>query len=159
MRAATSNPPTFNLDDHDPNQTQKYADAEKAAEDLHEAEVQFFIRQTRLWRVINSAQWVAWGVVQAKVPGMEEGIAAAEAEKARQQGHENGNGHGNSNGSAEHHPEENGDDADDDDFDYLAYAQDRAMIFWADMLAFGLVKEDELPSHVVEHVKSRTLEY
>lgn len=161
MRAATSNPPTFNLDDHDPNQTQKHADAEKAAEDIHEAEVQFFMRQTRLWRVINSAQWVAWGVVQAKVPGMEEGIAAAEAEKARQQGHENGhgqneNGNGHSNGSAE---QENGGDGDDDDFDYLAYAQDRAMIFWADMLAFGLVKEDELPSHVVEHVKSRTLEY
>lgn len=161
MRAATSNPPTFNLDDHDPNQTQKYADAEKAAEDIHEAEVQFFMRQTRLWRVINSAQWVAWGVVQAKVPGMEEGIAAAEAEKARQQGHENGhgqneNGNGHSNGSAE---QENSGDGDDDDFDYLAYAQDRAMIFWADMLAFGLVKEDELPSHVVEHVKSRTLEY
>jgi len=124
------------------------------------------MRQTRLWRVINSAQWVAWGVVQAKVPGMEEGIAVAEAEKA---GHENNNGNGNSNGSTEHHPqsEHNSEakapapeaEVDADDFDYLAYAQDRAMIFWADMLAFGLVKEDELPGHVVEHVKTRVLEY
>lgn len=166
MHGSASNPPTFNLDDHDPAQTQKYADAEKAAEDIHEAEVQFFMRQTRLWRVINSAQWVAWGVVQAKVPGMEEGIAVAEAEKA---GHENNNGNGNSNGSTEHHPqsEHNSEtkapapeaEVDADDFDYLAYAQDRAMIFWADMLAFGLVKEDELPGHVVEHVKTRVLEY
>jgi choline kinase len=26
--------------------------------------------ETRLWRGINSAQWVMWGIVQAKVPGM-----------------------------------------------------------------------------------------
>lgn len=160
MRAATSNPPAFNLDDHDPAQNQNYADAEKAAEDLHEAEVQFFMKQTRLWRVINSAQWVAWGVVRAKVPGMEEGIAAAEAEAAKAKGEE-------AKSESNDQPEGNGEtklseaelDDDMDGFDYLAYAQDRAMIFWADMLAFNLVKEDELPAHVVEHVKTRILEY
>ena len=26
--------------------------------------------ETRMWRLANTAQWVAWGIVQAKVPGM-----------------------------------------------------------------------------------------
>lgn len=38
-----------------------------AAED---AEVAALLRETRIWRLANSAQWVAWGIVQAKVAGM-----------------------------------------------------------------------------------------
>jgi choline kinase len=46
-----------------------------------------------------------------------------------------------------------------DEFDYLAYAQDRAMFFWADLLALNLVREDELPRQMVEHIRSRMIEY
>lgn len=143
MRASSSNPPAFNLD----NDETPTAEAETAVEDLHEAEVQFFMRQTRLWRVINSAQWVAWGVVQAKIPGMEEGIAQQTGQAAQ---------------AAQAAPgaEKLGEEAEEEDgFDYLAYAQDRAMIFWADMFALGLVREGELPDSVLEHIKGRMIEY
>ncbi|GFF23703.1 choline kinase [Aspergillus udagawae] len=136
-------------------------EVEKSQEDSLEAELHFLMKQTRIWRVFNSAQWVAWGIVQAKVPGMEEGIVAAAAAKAS-----NGNGHSSdSNGSAvtaTEPPAQPAVDADvdeSDEFDYLAYAQDRAMFFWADLLALNLVREDELPPQMVEHIKSRMIEY
>ena len=52
-------------------------------------------------------------------------------------------------------------DADDsvDEFDYLAYSQDRAFFFWADILSLGLIREDELPPEMVEHAKKRMIEY
>jgi choline kinase len=140
---------------------QGQSEVEKSHEDNLQAELQFLMKQTRLWRVINSAQWVAWGIVQAKVPGMEEAIAAAAAAKAP-----NGNGpSGGSTGSvvtAAEPPVQPPVDADvdeADEFDYLAYAQDRAMFFWADLLALRLVREDELPPQMVEHIKSRMIEY
>ncbi|GAB7349743.1 hypothetical protein MBLNU459_g0475t2 [Dothideomycetes sp. NU459] len=44
------------------------ADTEtKRAED---ADVAALLRESRIWRLANSAQWVAWGIVQAKVAGM-----------------------------------------------------------------------------------------
>ena len=50
-------------------------DAEEAArEESVKKEVDRLMKETRLWRVANSAQWVAWGIVQAKVPGMEEAL-------------------------------------------------------------------------------------
>lgn len=36
------------------------------------------MREARIWRLANSAQWVAWGVMQARVPGFE---AEAETEQ------------------------------------------------------------------------------
>lgn len=142
---------------------------------MHEAEVQFFMTQTRLWRVINSAQWVAWGIVQAKVPGMEEGIEAIAGQGEEDtNGHDNGNGNGNGhspndNGNGNHHEDSEDNNttdqtppADEDGFDYLAYAQDRAMMFWADMYALNLVSEGdeyELPKDMIEHIKTRILEY
>ncbi|PSK51909.1 hypothetical protein B9Z65_3176 [Elsinoe australis] len=32
--------------------------------------VKELMKQTRMWRLANSAQWVAWGIVQAEVPGL-----------------------------------------------------------------------------------------
>lgn len=40
-----------------------------------------------------------------------------------------------------------------EEFDYLGYAQHRAMFFWGDMLQMGLVKEDELPADMREKIK------
>jgi choline kinase len=47
----------------------------------------------------------------------------------------------------------------DDEFDYLSYAQDRALFFWADVLTMGLVREDELPAELLPQVKKRILKY
>lgn len=115
-----------------------------STEEEHDNEVRFLMQQTRLWRVICSAQWVAWGIVQAKVPGMEEGIAESLAA---------------SNGSAEEKPAVDGDVDEEGDFDYLAYAQDRVMFFWSDLLALNLIKAEELPAPLVEHIRSRLVEY
>lgn len=122
-----------------------------SAEEEHEKEVLFLMQQTRLWRVICSAQWVAWGIVQAKVPGMEEGIAESLA---------TGNGSVESGDkSAEEKPPVDADVDEEADFDYLAYAQDRVMFFWSDLLALNLIKAEELPAPLVEHIRSRLVEY
>ncbi len=53
-----------------------------------------------------------------------------------------------------------GDDEEDqggsDEFDYLAYAQDRALFFWGDCLQLGLVKKEELPEALLARVKTLT---
>lgn len=118
-------------------------------EDAFEAEVQHLMRQTRLWRVANSAQWVAWGIVQAKVPEMEE--------QERQSTLLNNN-HDNNNTDNTNHKEPELEDP-ESEFDYLAYSQDRALFFWADVLAMGLVREDELPGELLELIKSKIVNY
>lgn len=45
-----------------------YDAEEKAREEATEKEIQQLMHETRLWRMANSAQWVAWGIVQAKMP-------------------------------------------------------------------------------------------
>jgi choline kinase len=120
-------------------------------EETFEAEIQHHIRQTRLWRVANSAQWVAWGIVQAKVAAMEE-EEKNNAENDASTPVENKN----KNNKLESVVEETDPES---EFDYLAYAQDRAMFFWADVLAMGLVRESELPSELLKAVKKRMLNY
>lgn len=119
-----------------------------------EAKVRDLMHQTRLWRVMNSAQWVAWGIVQAKAPGMEEALAdmAATAHNGASKKHDE-----NSNGETKEPLVDA--DVDEEDFDYLAYAQDRALFFWSDLLAMNLVNPDELPRPMVEHLRARALDY
>lgn len=40
-----------------------------------------------------------------------------------------------------------------DEFDYLAYARERAMFFWGDVLQMGLVEKEELPEELRERAK------
>lgn len=123
---------------------------EKPTEDEHDKEVRFLMQQTRLWRVMGSAQWAAWGIVQAKVPGLEEGLAQSN----------NGSIESEHNGEAdEKKPPVDADVDEEGDFDYLAYSQDRLMFFWSDLLALNLVKAEELPAPLVEHIRSRIVEY
>ncbi|KAF7549035.1 hypothetical protein G7046_g8465 [Stylonectria norvegica] len=79
---------------------------EKAHEEHSEQRIRELLEETRLWRPANSAQWVAWGIVQAKVPGLDDGAMKEE-------------------------------DIGDDEFDYLSYAQERAMFFWGDCVRDG----------------------
>ena len=185
------------------------ADAEeRRREEALRREVEALAREARRWRVACSAQWVAWGIVQAKVPGMEAGLAARRARLDGEHGkkshwhgrrlpHRHGHRHGHPragrgpeasaeaaagppDGSAGAEPAPDDPDAegpggdgepdaadaaalgevphdhetaDDAGFDYLAYARDRALFFWGDMLELGLVRADELPPDVVEEAK------
>ncbi|OOQ87747.1 putative choline kinase [Penicillium brasilianum] len=130
---------------------------EASGEDELESQVRYLMHQTRLWRVMNSAQWVAWGIVQAKVPGMDEGItemtAASGNDSSEHETHSDGNG--------EHKtpPVDPNVDEEEEEFDYLAYSQDRAMFFWSDLLALGLVNPDDLPAPMVEHIRARAVDY
>lgn len=112
--------------------------------------------ETRLWRVVNSAHWVAWGVVQAHIPGMPmdaghdehaaEGLAPGQGSDPL-----DAEGAAAVKDLAEKRPEEAG--ADDGGFDYLSYARDRALFFWGDVLQLGIVDEKDLPQELVSRVK------
>ncbi|POR38394.1 Putative choline kinase, partial [Tolypocladium paradoxum] len=105
--------------------------AERDREEQSDRQVRDLLDETRLWRPANSAQWVAWGIVQAKVPGLD-----ANNEPLR----------GHAAPAAE-------DDVGLDEFDYLSYAQDRALFFWGDVVQMGLVKAEELPESLRARVK------
>ncbi|KAK0392870.1 hypothetical protein NLU13_2364 [Sarocladium strictum] len=104
----------------------EYTAAERAREEARDQRVRELMEETKLWRAANSAQWVAWGIVQAKVPGLE----AVDGEN--------------------HEADE---DMEADEFDYLSYAQDRAMFFWGDCVRLGLVKAEELPEMLRANLK------
>ncbi|KAL4912819.1 kinase-like domain-containing protein [Aspergillus aurantiobrunneus] len=121
---------------------QRPADTERSHQDSLEAETQFLMRQTRLWRVLNSAQWVAWGIVQAKIPGLD--------------GDEEDDDTATPTSPT---PPVDSEFDGSDEFDYLAYAQDRALFFWADLVALGFVRKDQLPAALVEAVECRIIDY
>lgn len=133
--------------------------AEKAAED---AEVARILHETRLWRLANTAQWVAWGIVQAKVPGMPDfsGEASADASanepllenagrEALAEQTETAEALARTQTASTAEDEE----SHDEEFDYLGYAQHRAMFFWGDMLQLGLVREEDVPEELRAKVK------
>ncbi|KAF1819753.1 kinase-like protein, partial [Dissoconium aciculare CBS 342.82] len=98
-------------------------DIDAAAKADEDAQVARLVDETRMWRLANTAQWIAWAVVQAKIPGLPE-FASDEKEEAQEE-----------------------------EFDYLGYAQHRCMFFWGDALQMGLVKAEELPEDMHSKIK------
>ena len=146
-----------------------YDEEEEAREKEMEQRIDRLVNETRLWRVANSAQWVAWGIVQAKIEGMdEEALEAREkvkeqdspsrpADFLREAHQKMKNAHLEESSPDSPTPPPPGpgmtDSEDESGFDYLAYAQDRAFFFWGDLLELGLVKEEELPADLVSNAK------
>lgn len=181
--AATAAPSTisaFMLDSRAP-PGQSYQEQEAQAERDTEEETRRLMAETKLWRIANSAMWVAWGIVQAHVPGLPDFDAADDAANSNT---ENPTATALDGATAdvkveaeaeeqetpavstkETEPKE--DEAkqeldqdtdlfksqDDEEFDYLAYAQDRAMFVWGDLVGMGLVKKEELPEALVTRMK------
>ncbi len=118
-----------------------WVEEERRREELLERQVDELVAETRLWRAANSAMWVAWGIVQAKIPGFsltgDDKAAAGDDSKAGGDG--------------------GGDDADKQEeeaqFDYLAYAQERALFVLGDCVQAGLVRLEDLPADVQTKVK------
>jgi choline kinase len=166
-----------------------YDEEERAREQAVDKEVQRLLREVRLWRVANSAQWVAWGIVQAKVRGMDEALEARALAQGKgdkkksisarkpvaetiddlpldEGAHRTSHPHlqsdpltpeaqamttdAHNKRPEEHVREEEGVENKDEEFDYLAYAQSRALFFWGDVLEMGLLKTSELPRQLVE---------
>lgn len=133
--------------------------------------MQKLLHETRLWRVANSAQWVAWGIVQAHVPDMNKALAEEKSISANNQICESPASlesvvapelqSADSSQSLNHEQVLQEVEAEEaaDEFDYLAYAQDRALFFWSDLLALGFIKEEELPADMVTDIKKRIINY
>ncbi|KAL8954371.1 MAG: hypothetical protein Q9183_007161, partial [Haloplaca sp. 2 TL-2023] len=142
----------FMLDSRKP--PQQIAEEEKARDENTEKEVKKLIDETRMWRPANSAQWVAWGIVQAKVEGMDD-------EKKHQSDNDTANetaaveqGSGES-GEKKQEAGDNGEEGGEgeDEFDYLSYARERAMFFWGDVVQLGLIGKEELPEEMMGKLK------
>lgn len=118
----------FMLDSRAPPGGWSAADQER--EEQTEKHVRELLEETRLWRPVSSAFWIAWGIVQAKVPGLDTGETPGS---------------------------EDDEDVGADEFDYLSYAQDRALFFWGDIVQAGIVKAEELPEQLRARLK--VLEY
>ncbi len=142
-----------------------YDEEEEQRVKAAEKQVDTLMHEARIWRVANSAQWVAWGIVQAKVPELDDfdesstptapspsSIDEILKQDKRPEGHVAEallEGKSVQAGRAE----EAGDGEEEEEFDYLAYAQERAMFFWGDCVELGLVKREELPKALVSKLK------
>ncbi|KAK8073831.1 choline kinase [Apiospora phragmitis] len=115
---------------------------EKRKEEQNEQIIKALMEETKIWRIANSAQWVAWGLMQAKIPGLDltgtGGNQATEAEGAV-----------SASATALEEEELHG-----DEFDYLGYAQDRAYFFWGDCVQMGIVKLEDLPENLRGKIKT-----
>jgi choline kinase len=109
-------------------------------EEQIEKRIKALMEETRLWRIANSAQWVAWGIMQAKIPGLNK--EADSSEEVEVEG---------AVPAPIAAPEEDEDEG--DEFDYLGYAQERALFFWGDCVLLGLVKQEELPEELRQRIK------
>ncbi|KAF2194417.1 kinase-like protein [Zopfia rhizophila CBS 207.26] len=171
----TSSISAFMLDSRaPPGERYSYQEQEAQAEQQIEQETKRLMAETRLWRLANSAQWVAWGIVQANIPGLPEFdnekkekemnkqgevLESAtkkmmdEAEKENASGEEDGAGDGEVREEEEGEGEGEAEQKEDEEFDYLGYAQERAMFVWGDAIKLGIVKKEELPEEVGKRAK------
>ncbi|ESZ89722.1 hypothetical protein SBOR_9891 [Sclerotinia borealis F-4128] len=131
-----------------------YAEEEARMEQESEKQVEQMLKEVRIWRLANSAQWVAWGIVQAKVPELDDAppfvVTPDEID-------------GPQNGILENATMEKEDqreikmeeqvEEEEDEFDYLGYAQSRALFFWGDVVGLGIMKREELPKGLGERIK------
>lgn len=161
---------------------EKYSEQEAQRERQTEEEARRLMAETKLWRLANSAMWVAWGIVQAHVPGLPDfdaeekrananpsetaaelesataelrAAAATKEEEDRKAGivsqeQASGTDITNTNTEADTDIFKS---QDEEEFDYLAYAQDRAMFLWGDAVRMGMIKAEELPEEVKARIK------
>ncbi|KAM0816610.1 putative Choline kinase N-terminal domain-containing protein [Seiridium cardinale] len=137
MAGSTSSIADFMLDARAP--PGGWREDEKLQEEQTERQVKQLMEETRLWRIANSAMWVAWGIMQSNIPGLPEENAQDEPVIEGAQP------------AAKVAPEEEEEDA--DEFDYLAYAQERAFFFWGDCVLMGLVKLEDFPEEMQPKIK------
>lgn len=145
-----------------------WKEEERKASAARDAAVAALLRETRLWRAMNSAQWVAWGIVQAKIAGFTEGVRDEGAlpspmgseDTVTGEGEEEGvlagagaGAGGNGDEGEEKKVEEDEKVEEEEGFDYLSYAHERALFFWGDCVQMGLVQLEELPEGLRGRVK------
>ena len=164
-RQSTSSISQFMLDARAPSSTSLPQVNEEAVQNKREDQaVAQLIHETRIWRLANTAQWVAWGLVQAEVPGMPDFSPSSKAEPGSDSGEDLASQYLGER--AQEYKDLTGEQQEgcesvngagqgelDEEFDYLGYAQHRALFFWADAIQLGLVKAEELPEELRAKVK------
>ena len=133
------------------NSTTSISPEEEAKKEAQiEEQIDRLLREARWWRAANSACWIIWGIAQAKLPELEKLVEGddSEVEKALDKEKE----------GEELRKDEDGEHATDggeeeEDFDYLAYSQDRARFFWGDMVSLGFLKREDLPEELRGRIK------
>lgn len=125
-----------------------WKEEERRAEGATDQRVEELVKETRLWRAMNSAQWVAWGIVQAKIPGCTDPHAEGSGAEGDEDEDEVPGSPVASEGSAAGSGGE-----DEEGFDYLSYAHERALFFWGDCVRMGLIKLEELPEGLRGSIK------
>jgi choline kinase len=148
-----------------PGESYSYQEQEAQVEQKTDQEIQRLMAETRLWRLANSAQWTAWGIVQAHIPGLpnfdeEEDGDKTPTETETKQGLELDSATAETKAEAE---QEDGGEAagegegegegEDEEFDYLGYVQERALFAWGDAIQLGIIKAEELPEDLRKRVK------
>ena len=155
---------TFMLDSRAP---MAQIEEEERQDEVAENEVKKLLTETRHWRIANSAQWVAWGIVQAKVPGMDEALEAQKTSTPKSEDtiiqHFGSDPLSQEIGEVAQNAQEKRPESrevmldegleEEEEFDYLGYAQERAMFFWGDILQLGIVKREDLPEELLNKVK------
>ncbi|CAI6336477.1 unnamed protein product [Periconia digitata] len=166
--AATATPTSisaFMLDSRIPSGSGKgsYEEREAQTERHIEEEARRLMAETRLWRLANSAMWVAWGIVQAHVPGLPDfdkdeqettSQAAPVLESATKELKDEAKAEDKSKHGGEDVADPSETQNEEEEFDYLAYAQDRAMFLWGDAIRLGIIKADELPEELRKRIKA-----
>lgn len=130
--------------------TVDYTEEELRLENEVKHQIQELLCDVHRWRVANSAQWVAWGIVQAQVPGLDHSDGKVVAHDSRYTAEEIEVHElipGDSFTELEIQEGEAG-------FDYLSYASDRALFFWGDMVQLGIIREEELPTELLARLKT-----
>lgn len=107
----------------------QWTETERQRDEQTDKQVSELLEETRLWRPVNSVFWVAWGIVQAKCSDADD-----EADSVKSEG-------------------SGGADEEDEEFDYLSYAQDRALFFWGDCVLMGFIKPEDLPEDIRGRLK------
>lgn len=131
-----------------------WKEEERRSEGAVDQRVEELVRETRLWRAMNSAQWVAWGIVQAKIPGYNEPPAEGSGgEGGENQGEAPASPVASEGSAAGSSGESAGAGEDEEGFDYLSYAHERALFFWGDCVQMGLIKLEELPEGLRGRIK------
>ncbi|CAK7245106.1 MAG: hypothetical protein STHCBS139747_006674 [Sporothrix thermara] len=133
-----------------------WVEEERRREELLERQVDELMEETQLWRAANSAMWVAWGIVQAKVPGFslpsKEGVPVTISADPPEDDIMTVDGEATT-GSPGAGEDEEAVEQEEEEFDYLGYAQERAFFVLGDCIKAGLLQMDELPPDVQAKVK------
>ncbi|KAH7037462.1 kinase-like domain-containing protein [Microdochium trichocladiopsis] len=136
-----------------------WKEEEKRRDDDAERQIEALLEEIKLWRVANSAMWIAWGIMQSNIAGFDmdkgEPLSAQECQVQKEEEEaaaREKDATARAEASDKGVPEDEEVEA-EEEFDYLAYTHERALFFWGDCVEMGLVKEEELPASLVARLK------